>query len=397
MRAVSLSFLIISAASAFQSGSIPAARLETRPGRLLETRRYSTQEKSSVSTISPLATKLNESSPQNDFVESSQQTSSLNSDLPEWFEPLAWRGVILVLCALWASNFSATKVVMAQPGVDASLYTVARFGVAVAALLPGAVATLKKSKVDMETVKESIVCGSWVAFGYLGQTLGLLSTTASKSCVICSLNCVFVAVVAEVWRVSRSAVETKFEYSRLIPALIAVIGVAIIELKGAGGDPNIGDLLSFAQPIGFGMGYLQLEDIMAKNPSAGLPVSTIKLGVVFLASLFMYELTPLVNGASDFSLTIPDMSPILASPLAIEGILFTGLITTAAALWVESIAFAKVSATDASIILTTEPLFAALIGALALGETFGASDYVGASLIIGACAAAILMGSEEEH
>mmetsp|Transcript_4940 Transcript_4940/g.11780 ORF Transcript_4940/g.11780 Transcript_4940/m.11780 type:complete len:394 (+) Transcript_4940:43-1224(+) len=393
MRAVALSFLIITAASAFQSGNLPSTRINGA-GRL-QTKRYSTQEE--IPIISPLSTTLDESITQNDLVEqleSSQQTSTLSNDLPE----LAWKGVILVLCALWASNFSATKLVVSQPGVDASMYSVARFGVAAAALAPGAIATLKKSKVDMETLWEAVVCGSWVAFGYLGQTLGLMTTTASKSCVICSLNCVFVAVVAEVWRVSRSNVETKFDFTRMIPAMIAVIGVAIVELKGAGGAPTIGDALSFAQPIGFGMGYLKLEEIMAKKPDGGLAVSTIKLSVVFLASLLMYELTPLFSGgASDFALTVPDISPILASPMAMTGILYTGLVTTAAALWVESIAFAKVSATDASIILTTEPLFAAFIGAITLGETFGASDYLGATLIVGACASAVLMGSNEEH
>jgi len=363
----------------------------------LQMKRYPKQEK--IPIISPLSTKLKESTSQNDLIEQleSQQTSTLPSDLPEWFEELAWKGVILVLCALWASNFAATKLVVSQPGVDPSMYTVGRFGVAVAALAPGTIGTLKKSKIDMETLWESTVCGSWVAFGYLGQTLGLMTTTASKSCVICSLNCVFVAVVAEVWRVSRSTAETKFDYTRLIPAMIAVVGVAIVELKGAGGAPTIGDALSFAQPIGFGMGYLKLEEIMAKKPDGGLAVSTIKLSVVFLASLLMYELTPLFSGASDFALTVPDISPILASPMAMTGILYTGLVTTAAALWVESIAFAKVSATDASIILTTEPLFAAFIGAITLGETFGASDYLGATLIVGACASAVLMGSNEEH
>jgi drug/metabolite transporter (DMT)-like permease len=61
-------------------------------------------------------------------------------------------------------------------------------------------------------------------------------------------------------------------------------------------------------------------------------------------------------------------------------------------------AFAKVPATDASIVLTTEPLIAADFG-LTLGETFGMSDCVGASMIVGACVATTLLdapGSEEE-
>ena len=237
--------------------------------------------------------------------------------------------------------------------------------------------------------------------GYLGQTLGLLTTTASRSCVICSLHCVFVAIVAEVMRTSQTNGKTTFDSSRLAPALVAVIGVAIVELQGAAGAPTIGDALSFAQPIGFGMGYIQLEKLMRKRPDTALPVSAIKLTVVALASLFMFEVTPLFTGFGSEAtpiLQIPDFSAIFSSQIAVGGILYTGLVTTALALWIESIAFAKVPATDASIILTTEPLFAAMFGALFLGETFGMSDYAGAFLIVGACCLAALLdnpGDEE--
>lgn len=354
-------------------------------------------------------------------------STSTPSAKPDWVEPLAWRAVIVVLCALWASNFAAAKLVMAEPGVDSSLYALSRFGVAAFSLAPFAIRSVLKGKeiddgfgtitttpvMNMETLKESIVCGSWVAFGYLGQTLGLMSTTASKSCVICSMHCVFVAVLAEVWRVQKAAAaaaedaellgSAKFDAKRLLPAVVAVIGVAIVELRGAGGSPTVGDALSFAQPIGFGMGYLILENIMARKPEAALPVSAIKLTVVTLASLLMFECSPLLlqgdgsgSSAADFALRLPDFSPILHSTTAMGGILYTGLVTTALALWVESVAFAEIPATDASLILTTEPLFAAACGAVALGETFGASDYVGASLIVGACALSIFMEDPDQ-
>jgi len=345
-------------------------------------------------------------------------------------ESLAWKGVVAILCALWASNFPVAKLIMSEPNVDSSLYAVSRFAAAAAALTPGALWSVRKGHLDWETAKGAAICGAWVAFGYMGQTLGLLTTTASKSCVICSMHCVFVAIVAEWMRVGRKreAVESgvmslsssattlsrqgamknsaavpisdaiTFDTMRLLPAVVAVAGVAIVELRGAAGPPTIGDLLSFAQPIGFGMGYLQLEELMKKRPEAALPVSAIKLLVVMAASFTYFELDPLLKGtvdAADWSLRLPDVTPILASPIAFSGILYTSLITTALALWVESIAFKRVPATDASIILTTEPLFAAGLGAVTLGETFGLSDYVGASLIIGACILAVLL--EDRH
>lgn len=129
---------------------------------------------------------------------------------------------------------------------------------------------------------------------------------------------------------------------------------------------------------------------MRKRPEAALPVSAIKLCVVALASLGLFELSPLLNNGLSVG-GIPDFAPILSSPVALGGILYTGLVTTALALWVESIAFKRVPATDASIILTTEPLFAAGLSAVTLGETFGMSDYIGASLIVGACVLAVLI------
>jgi hypothetical protein len=53
-------------------------------------------------------------------------------------------------------------------------------------------------------------------------------------------------------------------------AILAVVGVAIV-----GGGAGIGDALSFAQPIGFGMRYLQWEELMRKKPEASLPVSAV--------------------------------------------------------------------------------------------------------------------------
>lgn len=206
--------------------------------------------------------------------------------------------------------------------------------------------------------------------------------------------------MTELWRVSNlndnssATATTAFDPKALAPAVLAVIGVAVVELHGAAGAPTIGDALSFAQPIGFGMGYLKLEELMKRRPETALAVSAIKLLVVAAASLVVFETQTVMNIIQNHAAVtsmLPDFVAILSSPMAIGGVLYTGLITTALALWVESIAFARVPATDASIILTTEPLFAAGFGAVSLGETFGMYDYVGAGLIVGACILATLV------
>ena len=302
-----------------------------------------------------------------------------------------WRGVVVVLCALWASNFSVIKIIISQPGVDSSLYAVARFSVAALALAPFAAKRAVEAKLDAETVRASASSGLWIAFGYLGQSAGLLTTTASRSCVICTLHCVFVAAVVELARVTKDK-SLVFDAKKLLPALIAVVGVAVVELRGDAGAPTVGDFLSLAQPIGFGVGYVTLERIMKRRPDLALPVAAIKLSVVALASLAALETQ---SALETHALRTLDFGPLFDSPAALTGVLYTALVTTALALWVEAITFKRLPATDASIILTTEPLFAAAFAAQALGETFGPADYFGAALIIIACATSVLLETDD--
>jgi drug/metabolite transporter (DMT)-like permease len=55
--------------------------------------------------------------------------------------------------------------------------------------------------------------------------------------------------------------------------------------------------------------------------------------------------------------------------------------------FVETTALGKVSSAEASVILATEPLWAALFAALWLNESFGSNDIIGGALIVAACLA----------
>mgnify|MGYP001403838973 CR=1 FL=1 len=61
---------------------------------------------------------------------------------------------------------------------------------------------------------------------------------------------------------------------------------------------------------------------------------------------------------------------------------YTGLITTAGAILLQSVAFKRVSAQDASIIIASEPVWAALVAYFAMGETMNSVDMTGAAFIL---------------
>jgi len=279
-------------------------------------------------------------------------------------EAWLWRGVMLVLTMVWATNFAVIKLVLDVPGVDVSLYAASRFAVASAVMFPF---LLRAS--SAEVVTRGMECGAWISVGYIGQALGLLTTSADKSAFICSLNVLFVALAVGV-------MNRRLELRSLAAALVACSGVGLIEL-GSEVTPAAGDLLSLCQPVGFGMGYIRLEEIMRKYPNDAFAVTASKLAVVALTCLGWASVQA---GGS-----LPDFSPILSSHVALSVILYTGLITTAGAVAIESMAFKRVPATDATVILSSEPLWAALFSFLLVGEEFTSKMAAGAVLIIAAC------------
>ena len=62
--------------------------------------------------------------------------------------------------------------------------------------------------------------------------------------------------------------------------------------------------------------------------------------------------------------------------------------------FVETSSLGKVASAEASVILATEPLWAALFAALWLSDNFGINDYVGGALIVLACLANTLKPSD---
>ena len=255
-----------------------------------------------------------------------------------------WRFVVMMICIVWSTNFAVIKGIFAAvPTLDASLYTAIRFVIAGVVMLPNTARAWSKPIL----VCRCIVMGFFVFLGYFGQGMGMsLGSSANTSAFICSMNCVWIALLQVV-------VSFVFKAQTWLSILLAVFGVAILELQGS--DPiALGDYWLILQPIGFGTGYVLLESLMRDYPEEATAITSFKLLVIAVCS----TIWALANGKS-----IDDLEPFLNSRFAIIGILYCALFTTVAAIWCQSIAFKKVSAIDVSIILCTEPVWATLFSA----------------------------------
>ena len=184
-----------------------------------------------------------------------------------------------------------------------------------------------------------------------------------------------------------------------LAATLCLLGVGILELYDPSGtgvlDVGWGDVLALLQAVGFGTSFFLTERMMRGQPEQALPITAVQVSVTaFICMIWCFADGWMFQGGESVSYGLPNLllDPTLRT--AAGAVAWTGLITTAMNRFVETTSLGKVSSAEASVILATEPLWAALFAALWLSESFGINDYVGGALIVAACLANALKPSD---
>lgn len=257
-----------------------------------------------------------------------------------------------------------------------------------------------------------------ISFGVFGKSNSI--SISGKCAFICSLTVVFVPVVSSL------LYGRPIKKSEIIAGLMAVSGVAILEgmidvheivgvapAVASTGTPAMGadmvaassavssssvevvagpiasmaaslgidkgSLLALGQPVGFGFAFTRIEATQEKFKRVPNHVLTIAAAqcvmVAFLSFLWMLK---------DNNGVLPDFSFMIETH-RLATLLWTGVITTLFAIYLEGTALKVASATDASIAFSSEPVWATLFGFLLLHETLGFNAYVGGFVIMTAC------------
>jgi drug/metabolite transporter (DMT)-like permease len=157
---------------------------------------------------------------------------------------------------------------------------------------------------------------------------------------------------------------------------------------------GVGDFLALLQAVGFGTSFFLTERMMRGQPEQALPITAVQVSMSALLCLVWCIGDGWIGTEGSAMYTLPQMffEPTLG--MAAAAVAWTGVITTALNRYVETSALGKMSSAEASVILATEPLWAALFAAILLHEQFGANDYIGGVLIVAACLAQTLKPSD---
>jgi len=191
--------------------------------------------------------------------------------------------------------------------------------------------------------RRALFCGGMVGgalfLGYFFQTWGLATTTATKSGLITGLSVVIVPVLAA------ALLKERVRPSLWLGALSATGGFCAL----------------------FFAGHILLVDrfirVVDYRHLLLVQVGTVAV-LSLIGALFVEEPT------------------LVCSPKLIEGVLVTGLLATALALYILNRFQAHSTASYTAIILTMEPIFAGLFGFLLLGETLSILQFMGGGMIL---------------
>ena len=266
---------------------------------------------------------------------------------------LVYTLLLVAVTAVWGWTFVVVQDAIAIYGVLPFLAV--RFSLAGAALAPIYAARL---------TRRSLLVGGGIgvvlAAGYLFQTTGLLFTTPTNSGLITGLFVVFAPLADRIL----FGVNTSRQV--LLAVGLSLLGMVLL----AGGGPegaNWGDLLTLLCAMALGLHIALLSRYAAGHDAGGLTLAQI----LAMALLFV--------------VVWPFFEPVSLPPPGVwVALLVTGLLASAGAFLVQTTVQQRIPAARTAIILTMEPVFAALFGYWLAGDRLVAVQLFGAALILSA-------------
>lgn len=316
-----------------------------------------------------------------------------NSILESYWGP---RIVLMVIAAVYGTNFPLGAIM--NDALPASAATCARMTLASLALSP----FLFQIKPHLRG--PAILCGCGTAMGYVAQSLALVDTDPSKVSFLGAAIVLWVPVLE--WLVEKKPMGLKDAPQTWLAALLCIMGVGALELYQPGVGINMdmmssvtsGDFFSIVQAIGFGTGCFLSARMVQKEPDQVLPITSVLIATTaFWSMLWCFSDGWMGQPGSDVMM-LPNLLFADGYQTVAMAVVWTGLISTSLNFVIEISALGRVPASEASVLLASEPLWAALFAATVFQQSeFGASDYIGGACILMACLANAVLKPSHFH
>jgi drug/metabolite transporter (DMT)-like permease len=270
--------------------------------------------------------------------------------------------LLILTTMLWGFAFVAQK--SAMDSMDPLTFSGVRYAVAVVAILPFVVWEYRRrtQPVTRQEWRLIVLLGLFFFVGVYLQQVGLTTTTVTNAGFLTSLYVLFVPLIA--------IVAVRHLPHPIVWACMPMAVFGVFLLNGGHLDRfNLGDLLVLGCAVCWAVQLLLLGHLAKVT---GLPVTV---------SVCCFAITAVLSTIGAFAFEVPTLSGLAAGWVEIA---YSAILSTAVAFTLQAIAQQYVPPSNSAIILSAESLFAALGGAVVLGERLPLIGYFGAALIFAA-------------
>ncbi|WP_338701975.1 DMT family transporter [Streptomyces sp. Q6] len=280
--------------------------------------------------------------------------------------PRAWLtdAPLLAVAVVWGASYLAAKGVTTQSTVLAVL--VLRFGIVLPVL--AAVGWRALRALTAAQWRGACALGLILSGIFLLETYGVVHTSATNAGLIISLTMIFTPLA--------EAAVTRVRPSRafLAAAGTSVLGVVLLTQGGGFTAPSTGDLLMLLAALARTVHVLTMARLKSVQGAEALPLTSVQLG----SAVVVFALLCAAPGTG----STPWDAAAAFEPADWAGLLFLSVFCTLFAFFVQMWAVRRSSPSRVSLLLGTEPLWAAATGIALGGEHLGAVGLLGAALVL---------------
>lgn len=294
--------------------------------------------------------------------------AKMNNSSEKFLQKYKGELILLLITLFWSATFVIVKESLAD--VSSMLFVGFRFLIAGLILLP--IVIRKKIGWKNINLKLPIVLGLLLFLGFASQTIGLRYTSATKSAFLTGSAVIIIPILQTIIE------KRKPKIGSVVGVIIVLLGILLLSggnsfvtlLEDLAANFNFGDGMTLLCAFFFAL-YVVYLDVLSNQYNFWL-LLIIQIGVTtLLAFSFAF-----IFDASNFEAIKFEFSPQLGF-----GIMYTAIFATLATTALQTKYQKLVTPTKAGIVYSFEPIFAAVIAYLAIGERITTFGLIGASLI----------------
>ncbi|SJK84366.1 DMT family transporter [Cuniculiplasma divulgatum] len=261
--------------------------------------------------------------------------------------------LIIIATLSWGITFPLIKI--SREYMSPVIFLAIRFLISTIVMIP-----FIKNRSDLTGLRQGFIAGFFLFLGYYFQTIGLYFTTPAISGFVTGLYIVLVPVIA--YLIFRQRI-SKSDLSAVTLAFVGLLIITVGEVSNF--SLQLGDLLTFICAVGYAM---QIIYVSRNNK-----LDMVKFTFFQMAAVSLYSTIAIPTFKIYFN---------FSSPILIFTIAFTAIFAGVVAYFITNKALVYVKPEKASIIMVSEPVFAAIFSVILTGIPLSYYTIGGGALMV---------------